>query len=485
MTSVETASPAGTGQAPKRLAFFFDGTTNTLDARFTTNVVKLAQSIAPISKKGVSQLIYYDRGVGSDAGEKFRGGALGHGLDKNLYEAYSFLLFNYTPGDEIYVFGFSRGAFTARSFVGLIYNCGILRRRDAGDIAEAIAFYRSRDEHDHPTCERMMEYRRKHSLEVCVDPREDEYRQRTVPNYQPGEARLLEINYLGVWDTVAALGIPAHWWLSRVDRRRYRFHDSNLSALVRHARHAVSIDEQRLTFAPTIWDNIEALNRAKGKMADDPDAPYQQKWFPGDHGSVGGGGDREGLSDAALEWIVDGARDAGLDVDAMPSSRIFEINPDHRGPLQNVSAPIDPTLFQKLWARVWGLAKTADRLPGPKHLYEVHASARRRWLDLPDNLAGGLYRPKPLLALEEQLDALDPKEYGVDKPLSELNDPSLYERYEIKPRDTLPRIAEKTLGARDRAKDIYDANRDQMEHSEQLRAGSFLRIPKPPAVDLT
>ncbi|MEH6678175.1 phospholipase effector Tle1 domain-containing protein [Phenylobacterium sp.] len=460
----------------KRLVFFFDGTTNTLDARFPTNVVKLAQSIAPVAR-GVSQLIYYDRGVGSDAGEKVRGGALGHGLDKNLYEAYSFLLFNYTPGDEIYVFGFSRGAFTARSFVGLIYNCGVLRRRDAGDIAEAIAFYRSRDELDHPLCERMMEYRRKYSLEVCVDPREDEWRQRTVPNYRPGDAQPLEISYLGVWDTVAALGLPAHWWLSRLDRRKYQFHDAQLARFVRRARHAVSLDERRRTFAPTLWHNVDALNAAQGVPSSDPDAPYQQQWFPGDHGSVGGGGDIEGLSDAALDWIVDGAREAGLNVDAMPSSRIFEIVPDHRVPLENVSPPRHPTLWQRISAWVQRRFQKADRT-GPEHLHEVHDSARRRWLDLPDNLPGGLYRPASLRRVADQLNELDPKAYGVDRPLSELNDPALFGRHEVRPNESLGSIALKTLGSRDKARIIFEANRDKMPTPAKLRAGDVLRIPR-------
>lgn len=474
--SAKDAKPEG--EAPvKRLVFCFDGTTNTLDARFPTNVVKLAQSIAPMAD-GVAQLIYYDRGVGSDAGEKVRGGALGHGLDQNLYEAYSFLLFNYTPGDEIYVFGFSRGAFTARSFVGLIYNCGVLRRRDAGEIAAAIDFYRSRDENDHPLGDRMMEYRRKHSLEVCVDPMEDEWRCRTVPNYERGDARLLQIHYLGVWDTVAALGIPAHWWLSRLDRARYAFHDARLAPIVLNARHAVAIDERRLTFSPTLWDNVDELNVSRNTTSKAPDAPYQQKWFPGDHGSVGGGGDIEGLSDAAFDWIVDGARAAGLDVDALPSSRIYEIVPDHRAPLQNVSPPKHPGLVQILFGWVQGLFRTADR-SGPRDLHELHVSAIRRWLDLPGNLPGGQYRPATLDPVAEQLDTLSAVDYGVDRPLSELNDPALFGQYRVKPRDRLEAIAGRELGDRTRWMEIYEANRDKMESPSKLRAGATLRIPRP------
>lgn len=465
----------------KRLVFFFDGTTNTLDTRYSTNVVKLAQSIAPMAD-GVAQLIYYDRGVGTDAGEKVRGGALGHGLDKNLYEAYSFLLFNYTPGDKIYVFGFSRGAFTARSFVGLIYNCGILRRRDAGDIQEAISFYRSRDARDRPMDEHMLEYRRKHSLEVVVHPDEDAWRVRTVPNYTKGDAHLLTISYLGVWDTVAALGWPAHWWLARLDRRKYQFHDCRLSSFIERARHAVAIDERRLTFAPTLCDNIAELNRRAGVDPASPDAPYQQVWFPGDHGSVGGGGDREGLSDRALDWIVDGARAAGLDVDAFPSSRIFEIQADFREHLQNVSKPIYPSLWDRISDWLASLFRTKDR-DGPNHLHEVDISARRRWLDLPDNLGGKPYRPPTLSKVADALNALDPADYGVGVPLAELNDETRFVFHTIEVGDDLRKISARYYGTPDRAKEIEAANRDTIDGPGKLSAGRQLRIPKDPQPD--
>lgn len=462
----------------KRLVFFFDGTTNTLDARYSTNVVKLAQSMAPVADN-VAQLIYYDRGVGSDAGEKVRGGAFGHGLDMNLYEAYSFLLFNYTPGDKIYVFGFSRGAFTARSFVGLVYNCGILRRRDAGDIQEAITFYRSRDGRHHPMDEHMLEFRRKHSLEVVIHPDEDAWRVRTVPNYAKGKAHLLKISYLGVWDTVAALGWPAHWWLARLDRRKYQFHDCRLSSFVESARHAVAIDERRLTFAPALWNNVAELNEFAKTDVASPEAPYQQKWFPGDHGSVGGGGDREGLSDRALDWIVDGARAAGLDVDAMPSSRIFEIQADFREKLQNVSDPIHPSLMERMGKWLFGLARTKDR-EGPDHLYEVDISACRRWLDLPENLQGTPYRPPTLDKVAAKLNALDPAAFGVGVPLAKLNDPDRFDFHTIGVGDSLRRISDRYYGTPDRAQEIEDANRDGIDGPGKLSAGRRLRIPKDP-----
>jgi len=99
----------------KRLVFCFDGTWNRLDAPHSTNVVITAESVLPIASDGVSQAIFYDEGVGTRKGEKLTGGLFGEGIVDNLSDAYRFLIFNHTPGDEIYIFGFSRGAYTARS----------------------------------------------------------------------------------------------------------------------------------------------------------------------------------------------------------------------------------------------------------------------------------------------------------------------------------------------------------------------------------
>ncbi len=118
----------------KRLVFCFDGTWNKIDAEFSTNVVITAESVLPLSRNGVAQLIYYDEGVGTSRFDRIRGGVFGNGLVQNLAEAYRFLIFNYTSGDEIYIFGFSRGAYTARSFAGLLSTCAIPLRMHAGRV---------------------------------------------------------------------------------------------------------------------------------------------------------------------------------------------------------------------------------------------------------------------------------------------------------------------------------------------------------------
>jgi uncharacterized protein (DUF2235 family) len=130
----------------KRLVFCFDGTWCRLDAPYPTNVVMTAESVIPISHDSTVQLIFYDEGVGTAKGDRLAGLLFGSGLVEIMGAAYRFLIFNYTPGDELYVFGFSRGAYTARSFAGMLSYCGILLRRDAAKVNEAIERYRKRTE---------------------------------------------------------------------------------------------------------------------------------------------------------------------------------------------------------------------------------------------------------------------------------------------------------------------------------------------------
>ena len=139
------------------MVFCFDGTWNRLDAENPTNVVLTAESVLPSASTGIAQVIYYDEGVGTGDShlDKLGGGIFGEGLVQNLADAYRFLMFNHSPGDEIYVFGFSRGAFTARSFAGLITNVGILSRSHAAKAKEAIERYRTRDK-SAPYIESMM-----------------------------------------------------------------------------------------------------------------------------------------------------------------------------------------------------------------------------------------------------------------------------------------------------------------------------------------
>ncbi len=363
----------------KRIVIACDGTWNRLDAKNPTNVAKLAQAVLPAAGDGVGQITCHLDGVGTGRGtgwlarklDRVLGGTMGFGLFTTLAEAYRFLVFAYAPGDEVFLFGFSRGAYTARSLAGLIRNCGILERDEAAAIPQALALYRGRSPETGPDSDAALAFRARHAAHVTTGAAEAAWRAaRGLPAGRP-----LALAYLGVWDTVGALGLPGHLTLAGLFNRGLAFHDTALSPLVRAARHAVAIDERRRTFPPTLWDNIDLLNAGGA-------GSYAQAWFPGDHGAVGGGGPSSALSDDALLWVAEGAAAAGLGLDAQAVADWRQTR-DWRGPL--LAAP-------RRFPRTLLTLDSADRT-GPKRRSEVAEAALRRWRGDPD------YRPAPLAGL--------------------------------------------------------------------------------------
>lgn len=450
----------------KRLIFCFDGTWNKLDPALATNVVLTAASIERTDRNGVSQIIHYDEGVGTTELEKVRGGVLGHGLLENLREAYRFLIFNYDPGDEIFVFGFSRGAFSARSFIGLIRQVGPLQRLHAGRIDEAIELYKDAERGKDDADEELRAFRAAYSGSVCIGATDDEWRCSNVDGYAAGNAPQLKIKYLGVWDTVGALGWPKMlpWddWLNR----EHAYHDTSVDAFVENARHAVAIDERRKLFPVETLGDLTALNRARGFDSGDPKAPYQERWFPGVHGSVGGGGDIRQLSDGALAWVLTGAKLAGLKLDTAKGTRIHDFRPDPLGPLDNESDP------------AWSATDffEGDR-EGPEHLWQLSSSAIRRWRTPGDKISDGQYRPGTLAKVAEQLNALGPLEYD---PPSDLLD-----TVTIMPGDFLSALAHRYYGDAELWPEIATANEDAVEDPDEIFPGQKIRIPRLPADGLT
>lgn len=446
----------------KRIVFCFDGTWNKLNANTPTNVVLTAASIERQTKDGVVQIIHYDEGVGTGRLEKWTGGMLGAGLIDNVREAYRFLIFNYDPGDEIYVFGFSRGAFSARTFVGFMRCVGPLSRLHAARIDEALGLYEKRLEGGPDAAEALRRFRADYASGVCIGAEDDAWRCANVPGYAPGSAPRLTVRYLGVWDTVAALGVPAIFPLSGWFNRKHAFHDPSVGDFVENARHAVAIDERRATFPATLMDGLAELNAAKGKTADAPDAPYQEKWFPGVHGSVGGGGDIRGLSDGALEWVLKGARLAGLKLDVKHGTRIHDFKPDPLAPLVNVRSPRF-SLMQLL---------SKDR-PGPDAPWQVATAAVRRWKADPAQLPEkGPYRPATLSALAPALDALT-----LPGPLAR----TTIATHVVVAGETLGKIARRYYGDPALWKHIFAANRDQLDDPDEIFVGQELRIIEAPA----
>jgi uncharacterized protein (DUF2235 family) len=267
----------------KRLVVCCDGTWNTPDqlrdgVRAPTNVAKIAVGVAGEGGDGAPQLLQYEQGVGTRRFERFRGGAFGYGLSRNIRDCYRFLVDNYEPGDKLYFFGFSRGAYTARSTVGLIRNSGILRREHRDRVDEAYGLYRSRSDRAHPRGVEAEIFRRMYS--------HDE----------------IEIEFVGVWDTVGALGIPIDGIPLPFKEKYLGFHDTELSSHVRAAYQALAIDEQRGPFTPTLWRQQE---KAENQT-------LEQVWFAGVHSDVGGGYDDPALAEIPLLWMVQRAGDRGL-----------------------------------------------------------------------------------------------------------------------------------------------------------------------------
>jgi uncharacterized protein (DUF2235 family) len=299
----------------KRIALFIDGTWNRPDAEHPTNVLRLSRCVMHSDADGYPQQVIYSPGVGAGRGnnrlarrmDRLLGGALGWGLTDIIEEAYRNLVFAYEPGDEIYIFGFSRGAFAARSLAGLIRCCGIPPRRHLARLPEAMARYMARGKTFHPEDPSSYEFRAGFSPYTATSQREFQWRRG-----RGDEAIVLSVAYMGVWDTVKALGLPAFVPMAARFNAQYEFHDDRLSSAVKSARHAVSLDERRRTFPSLTWSNVEELNNEAGGHAEGVPPNYAQQWFPGDHGSVGGGGARVGLSSVPLIWIAQGAERAGL-----------------------------------------------------------------------------------------------------------------------------------------------------------------------------
>ena len=443
----------------KRLIFCFDGTWNKLVPDLATNVVLTAASIRRLDHEGVPQLIHYDEGVGTGDLEQLRGGMFGYGLMDNVREAYRFLVFNYDPGDEIYVFGFSRGAFSARTFIGFIRHVGPLHRLHAGRVDQAIELYKDRLEGKDGSADAMRRFRSMYSDKVCIGQADEDWRCSNMPGYEASSAPQMTISYLGVWDTVEAMGVPdiipgSDWF-----NREYDYHDASLDAFVENARHAVAIDERRKLFPVVLFDDVDDLNRAKGFKSSHDDAPYQERWFPGVHGSVGGGGDIRGLSDDALMWVLAGAKKAGLKLDTARGTRLHGLKPDPLAPLVNEA---DPEFSAT------GLIR-GDR-KGPKHLWQLSRSAVRRWRTASAKLGGKLYRPATLDNVSDDLNALGPWTF---EPPSDL----LAEE-KVGIGDMLSTFAQRHYGDADLWPEIYEANRDRILDPDEIIPGLEVRIPR-------
>jgi len=292
----------------KRLVVCCDGTWNTPDQKDRgvprpSNVVKLARWVLPQAGDGSVQKTYYDRGVGTgDLVDRLFGGAFGVGLSHNAREAYQFLSSNHEPGDEVYLFGFSRGAYTVRRVAGMLRKCGLAPNADEAMIKQAYAVYAKRESRAEGGADSKaaLAFRDKHG------------------------AQRIPIRLLGVWDTVGSHGIAGVLGQLGSAFSKARFHDRVLSSDVEHACHAVAIDECRRLFQPTLLQQSRTGAQRSHVL--------EQSWFAGVHSNVGGGYENTGLSDIALHWMAARAQARGLALD--PGWRAH-LEPDELGELRD------------------------------------------------------------------------------------------------------------------------------------------------------
>jgi len=291
---------------PKNIVVFSDGTGQEGGKGNNTNVYKLFNMIEDRTNMQIS---FYDRGLGT-GWRKITGNVGGMGISKNIRECYEFIFENYQAGDNIFLFGFSRGATTVRSLSGFIHLFGILPKSRPELIKQAYKIYKESDETTRKNLAN--DFISRHHNQWC------------------------KIKFLGVWDTVDALGLPfkkLDFFVDWIPLFRHKYHNLKLSESVEHARHALAIDDERLTFHPKIWDKEIKEHQI-----------MKQVWFSGMHTDVGGGYKEQELSDIPLTWMVMEAKEFGLRI--YPKNEI-KINQNCDGTMHDSRKGFPKSLFRK------------------------------------------------------------------------------------------------------------------------------------------
>jgi uncharacterized protein (DUF2235 family) len=283
---------------PKNIVLLSDGTGNSAAKLFKTNIWRLYQAldIEPEPPGGSRrQVVLYDEGVGSDNFKPLAllGSAFGIGVWKNVRDLYTFTCRNYEKGDRILAFGFSRGAFTVRLLVGMIGKCGLVVPDSEDDLKKKVAIA-------------YLEYRRDFLLRASRQRYMLYHHVLANPHYVaggsgggriidiPGKQERPNIAFLGVWDTVSAYGLPVDELERGIDQWIWPITvaDRELSPMVLRARQALSLDDERPTFRPVLWNEQHGQDR------------ISQVWFTGVHANVGGGYPDDGLAHVTLEWMM-------------------------------------------------------------------------------------------------------------------------------------------------------------------------------------
>jgi uncharacterized protein (DUF2235 family) len=289
----------------KNIVVLSDGTGQEGGKGHDTNVYKLFRMLEDRTER---QIVFYDQGIGTDR-YKVTGSVAGAGFTENILQCYQFIYENYNAGDKLFLFGFSRGAATVRSLANFIHYFGVLPKSRPELIKLAYDIYKGGREEREASHVEPPQNLAMQGMQSLADLRDTVIR--GIPLNEKAEMFVHEhpnqwasIEFLGVWDTVPALGLPGAFidtFVNFVPGWKHRYHDFTLHPSVKNAYHALSIDDDRKWFHPTIWDSYN-----------DEYQKVEQVWFSGSHTDVGGGFREPGLSDITLEWMIQKAVAHGI-----------------------------------------------------------------------------------------------------------------------------------------------------------------------------
>lgn len=270
-----TPEPAP-GRGPATHVVILDGTMSSLEEGHQTNA-GLTFRLLDEARRTARLSVYYEPGLQWQGWRHMLDVAAGRGINRQIRRAYGWLASRYRPGDRIFLFGYSRGAYAVRSLAGLVDRMGLLRREEATERAVLLLYRHYQTNPDSPAARRLVR-------RLCH-----------------AEA---QIEMVGVWDTVKALGLqlPVLWKFTEVP---HRFHNHHLGRAIRRGFHALALDETRTVFEPVLWDSLPGW-----------EGHVEQVWFRGAHGDVGGmiGGylPARPLANIPLVWMLERAADCGL-----------------------------------------------------------------------------------------------------------------------------------------------------------------------------
>ncbi|KUJ22057.1 uncharacterized protein LY89DRAFT_681395 [Mollisia scopiformis] len=382
-SNVKPERPVG-----KKLVIACDGTWQNSDAGFEqslgqpataqipTNVTRIVRALNHEDENGVSQIAYYQRGVGSDGDleDKLIGGMTGNDISEHIREAYAFVANNYDPWrpedleaalkdetkpmDEIVILGFSRGAYTARAISSIITDMGLLTRKGMEQFWGIFTDWMNQDVDGKESGWFMANYPKIASDFKAANGRsiiftDPEYRNALIQNKLTRWG--MPIRAVGVWDTVGSLGIPKP--LNSKNVRPYAFVNTKVAQHIQYAFHAIAIDERRNLFSPTVWEKPDDIAPGQPAML----KKLKQCWFPGSHSNIGGGYPDASASVLSLAWMVSQLEDNG---------KILSFDPKYLDYVQDLANQL--YIANKQPVRPWGFGTLYDSsiIKDPESLIE-------------------------------------------------------------------------------------------------------------------